>query len=173
MGQENRHWSSGKGKDGQWRCRDMEWERKGGFFWRRRGQTGPLKTDPFLPLWLPQGNPSPTHTPATTVYIAQRLERENICMYFFTLNCTSTDQKWGRIRHFYSIKCKCNSREEKREKDLNRLYSWDLSFSLTFGCPSGVKSRQENSLTGVCTQIFLSVHVNGTVNVSITWIVPL
>ncbi len=158
----------------------MEWERKGSFFWRRRGQTGPLKADPFLPLWLPQGNPSPTHTPATTVYIAQRLERENegekmsrenICMYFFHTAVLHTWAKKGEgWTYFYTIKWKCNSRE--------KIERFEQTLFMRFPIPTCSVALQVLNLDrktasrGSAHRFFLSAHVNGTVNVSITWIGP-
>lgn len=152
---------------------------EGGFLLEAKRADRPIKNWPLLAPVTSPGKPlAHSHTCYNHLYRPEAGKRENVRrkymhVLFHTLLYIYRP-KWGRVRHFSTIKCKCNSREVKREKDLtlNRLYSWDLSFSLAFGCSSGVKSRQENSLTGVRTQIFLSAHVNGTVNVSITWIGP-
>lgn len=158
--------------------------------WNKSGREGvlleakradrPIKNWPLLtPVTSPGKLLAHSHTCYYRLYCpeAGETKRERECqekMYacaFFTLYCTSAEWNWGRVcTFFFTIACKCNSGSEKREEDLNRLYSWDIPFSHTFGCPSGVKSRQENGLTGVRAQIFLSVYVNGTVNVSIRWI---
>lgn len=155
---------------------------EGGFLLEAKRADRPIKNWPLLTPVTSPGKPlAHSHTCYNCLYRPEAGKRERergnvkrkyMHVLFHTLLYIQRAKMGEGWTYFYTIKWKwkCNSRE-KREKDFNRLYSWDFPFPhvrLLFR----YKSRQENSLTGVRTQIFLSVHVNGTVNVSITWIGP-
>lgn len=113
---------------------------RGGFLLEAKRADRPIKNWPLLTPVTSPGKPlAHSHTCYYRLYRPEAGEtkqerkcQEKMYAWAFSLYCTSAEWNWGRVcTHFFTIACKCNSGSEKREEDLNRLYSWDLPFTHT------------------------------------------